>query len=121
MKPFRERNQTMIGAVGIVVILVMMVAAFKADRLPIIGAGDIYHAFAPLSAERPKGQVSLRLRVQINRIVGVGVDIVRGLGEQRAKRAQRTSTIPLQHHPYVRPWTAGAARSADGVEDFLGS
>ena len=44
MKPFRERNQTMIGAVGIVVILVMMVAAFKADRLPIIGAGDIYHA-----------------------------------------------------------------------------
>jgi phospholipid/cholesterol/gamma-HCH transport system substrate-binding protein len=44
MKPFRERNQTMIGAVGIVVILVMMVAAFKADRLPIIGAGDIYYA-----------------------------------------------------------------------------
>ena len=44
MKPFRERNQTMIGAIGIVVILVMMVAAFKADKLPIIGAGDIYYA-----------------------------------------------------------------------------
>ena len=44
MKPFRERNQTMIGAIGIVVILVMMVAAFRADKLPIIGAGDIYYA-----------------------------------------------------------------------------
>ncbi|HJR89504.1 MAG TPA: MCE family protein [Aeromicrobium sp.] len=44
MKPFRERNQTVIGAVGIVVILVMMVAAFRADKLPIIGAGDIYYA-----------------------------------------------------------------------------
>src|SRR5690349_13078701 len=44
MTPFRERNQTVIGAVGIVVILVMMVAAFRADRLPIIGAGDIYYA-----------------------------------------------------------------------------
>ena len=44
MKPFRERNQTMIGAIGIVAILAMMVAAFKADRLPIIGAGDIYYA-----------------------------------------------------------------------------
>ena len=44
MKPFRERNQTMIGVIGIVVILVMMVAAFKADKLPIIGAGDIYYA-----------------------------------------------------------------------------
>jgi len=44
MTPFRERNQTMIGAVGIVVILTMMVAAFKADKLPVIGAGDIYYA-----------------------------------------------------------------------------
>src|SRR5918993_5627152 len=44
MTPFRERNQTMIGAIGIVVILVMMVAAFRADKLPIIGAGDIYYA-----------------------------------------------------------------------------
>jgi phospholipid/cholesterol/gamma-HCH transport system substrate-binding protein len=44
MKPFRERNQTMIGVIGIVVIVVMMVAAFKADKLPIIGAGDIYYA-----------------------------------------------------------------------------
>lgn len=43
-KPFRERNQTVIGAVGIAVVLVMMIGAFKADELPIIGAGDIYYA-----------------------------------------------------------------------------
>ncbi|HUP99755.1 MAG TPA: MCE family protein [Aeromicrobium sp.] len=44
MVPFRERNQTVIGAVGIVLVLAMMIAAFRADKLPIIGAGDIYYA-----------------------------------------------------------------------------
>lgn len=44
MKPFRERNHTIIGFVGIAVLLAVMVAAFRADRLPIIGAGDTYKA-----------------------------------------------------------------------------
>lgn len=44
IKPFRERNHTTIGFVGIAVILALMVAAFRADRLPIIGAGDTYKA-----------------------------------------------------------------------------
>ena len=39
MIPFRERNQTIIGSIGIVIVLAMMVGAFKADQLPIIGAG----------------------------------------------------------------------------------
>lgn len=65
MKPFRERNQTMIGAVGIVVILVMMVAAFKADKLPIIGAGDIYYAdFSEVGGLHPGNEV---------RVAGVAV------------------------------------------------
>ena len=44
MIPFRERNQTIIGVVGIAVVTAMMVGAFKADKLPIIGAGDVYNA-----------------------------------------------------------------------------
>lgn len=44
LKPFRERNHTTIGVIGIVAIIAMMVGAFRADRLPIIGAGDVYKA-----------------------------------------------------------------------------
>jgi len=65
MTPFRERNQTMIGSIGIVVILAMMVGAFKADQLPVIGAGDIYYAdFAEVGGLHPGNEV---------RVAGVSV------------------------------------------------
>ena len=68
MIPFRERNQTIIGAIGIAVVLAMMVAAFRADKLPIIGAGDIYHAnFSEVGGLKPGNEV---------RVAGVGVGTV---------------------------------------------
>ena len=42
--PFRERNPVVIGAVSIAVIAVLMLGAFKADSLPVIGGGDTYYA-----------------------------------------------------------------------------
>ena len=44
MIPFRERNPVKIGAVSIAVIVLVILAAFKADSLPIIGGGDTYTA-----------------------------------------------------------------------------
>ncbi|HEX5916201.1 MAG TPA: MCE family protein [Nocardioides sp.] len=44
MKPFRERNPVLVGAVSLVVLAVTLVAALRADDLPIIGGGDTYHA-----------------------------------------------------------------------------
>ena len=44
MKPFRERNPVIVGAVSLVVLAMVMVAALRADDLPIIGGGDTYHA-----------------------------------------------------------------------------
>jgi phospholipid/cholesterol/gamma-HCH transport system substrate-binding protein len=44
MKPFRERNPVVIGAVSITVLLLMLVAAFRAQDLPLIGGGDTYYA-----------------------------------------------------------------------------
>jgi len=41
---FRERNPVTIGAIGIVVIALMLVAAFRASDLPLIGGGDTYFA-----------------------------------------------------------------------------
>jgi phospholipid/cholesterol/gamma-HCH transport system substrate-binding protein len=44
MTPFRERNPAIIGAVSLAVIAVLMMAAFRAEDLPLIGGGDTYYA-----------------------------------------------------------------------------
>jgi phospholipid/cholesterol/gamma-HCH transport system substrate-binding protein len=44
MMPFRERNPVTIGAAGLIVIALLMLAAFKAENLPLIGGGDVYYA-----------------------------------------------------------------------------
>jgi phospholipid/cholesterol/gamma-HCH transport system substrate-binding protein len=44
MKPFRERNPVLVGATSIVVLAMLLVAALRADDLPVIGGGDTYHA-----------------------------------------------------------------------------
>jgi phospholipid/cholesterol/gamma-HCH transport system substrate-binding protein len=42
--PFRERNPVIVGAVSLAVIAVMILAAFRAEDLPLIGGGDTYYA-----------------------------------------------------------------------------
>ncbi|KQY57682.1 MULTISPECIES: MCE family protein [unclassified Nocardioides] len=42
--PFREKNPVIIGAVSMAVIAAMILLAFRADQLPIIGGGDTYYA-----------------------------------------------------------------------------
>ena len=42
--PFRERNPVIIGAVSLAVIAAFVLAAFRADSLPLIGGGDTYYA-----------------------------------------------------------------------------
>jgi phospholipid/cholesterol/gamma-HCH transport system substrate-binding protein len=44
MIPFRERNPVTIGAVSLAVIALLMMAAFRAEDLPLIGGGDTYYA-----------------------------------------------------------------------------
>ena len=44
MKPFRERNPVVVGAISIAVLAIMLVAAFRAQDLPLIGGGDTYYA-----------------------------------------------------------------------------
>ncbi|MDO9378216.1 MAG: MCE family protein [Nocardioidaceae bacterium] len=44
MKPFRERNPAVIGLVSLSIIALMILGAFRADRLPVIGGGNTYYA-----------------------------------------------------------------------------
>lgn len=44
MKPFRERNPVIIGAASLAAIMLLVLAAFRAQDLPLIGGGDSYYA-----------------------------------------------------------------------------
>jgi phospholipid/cholesterol/gamma-HCH transport system substrate-binding protein len=44
VKPFRERNPYIIGIVSLTVIVLVVLAAFYSDDLPIIGGGTTYTA-----------------------------------------------------------------------------
>ncbi|MFZ0141840.1 MAG: MCE family protein [Aeromicrobium sp.] len=71
MKPFRERNLVVIGLLGFTAIALLLLAAFRADRLPIIGAGDTYKAsFAEIGGLKEGNEV---------RVAGVAVGNVKGI------------------------------------------
>jgi phospholipid/cholesterol/gamma-HCH transport system substrate-binding protein len=71
VKPFRERNLVVIGLIGFTAIALLMLAAFRADRLPIIGAGDTYKAsFAEIGGLKEGNEV---------RVAGVSVGNVQGI------------------------------------------
>ncbi len=69
--PFRERNPVTIGAISIAVIAAMMVTAFKAGDLPVVGGGDTYYAsFSEAGGLKANDEV---------RIAGVRVGKVRSI------------------------------------------
>ena len=69
--PFRERNPVKIGAISIAVMVALMVLAFKAGDLPVIGGGDTYKAsFSEASGIKANDEV---------RIAGVRVGKVKGV------------------------------------------
>lgn len=74
MKPFRERNHTIIGLVGFSLIALLLVAAFRADRLPIIGGGDTYYAdFSEIGSLRGGDEVRIA-GVSVGKVDAVEID-----------------------------------------------
>jgi phospholipid/cholesterol/gamma-HCH transport system substrate-binding protein len=71
-KPFSSRNPVTIGAIGLVIIGILLWAAFNASKLPIIGGGTTYTAYFTEDAGlRPNDDV---------RIAGVKVGTVSSIG-----------------------------------------
>jgi len=69
VKPFREQNQVTIGVIGLTVIGLIMLAAFKAQDLPLIGGGTKYSAqFSEAGGLKPNDEI---------RVAGVRVGKVR--------------------------------------------
>nr|WP_086560675.1 MCE family protein [Streptomyces africanus] len=74
MGPFRERNPIVIGAVGLTVLALLTVAAFNADRLPVIGDGETYSAaFAEAGGLKPGDEVRIA-GVKVGKVEGVDLD-----------------------------------------------
>ena len=74
MTPFREQNKTIIGAVGITLILLLVAASFNADKLPIIGGGTVYKAdFSEAAGLRPNDEVRIA-GVKVGKVTSVDLD-----------------------------------------------
>ena len=72
--PFRERNPVTIGAISLAVIALMILAAFKADKLPLIGGGDTYYAaFTEAGGLKPNDEVRVA-GVRVGKVKAVDLD-----------------------------------------------
>jgi phospholipid/cholesterol/gamma-HCH transport system substrate-binding protein len=74
MKPFRERNPVIIGAVSLATIAALILAAFRADDLPLVGGGDRYYAaFAEAAGIKPNDEVRVA-GVRVGKVDSVELD-----------------------------------------------
>lgn len=73
-KPFRERNPVVIGAISMAVIAMLILAAFRAEDLPVIGGGDTYYAaFSEAGGLKPNDEVRLA-GVRVGKVQRVELD-----------------------------------------------
>jgi phospholipid/cholesterol/gamma-HCH transport system substrate-binding protein len=74
MIAFRERNPLVIGAVGLGVIALLLLAAFNVDDLPLIGGGDGYRAaFSEAGGLKQNDEVRVA-GVKVGKVTGVKLD-----------------------------------------------
>ncbi|MCW2598782.1 MAG: transporter substrate-binding protein [Frankiales bacterium] len=71
MTPFREQNKTVIGAVGLTLILALVIGAFKTDSLPFIGGGSSYAADFSEAAGLQKMDEVRVAGVKVGKVVGI--------------------------------------------------
>ena len=74
MKSFSSRNPLPIGAIGLVFIAVLLIAAFNASSLPLIGGGTQYTAYFTEAANlRPGNDVTIA-GVKVGEVQSVSLD-----------------------------------------------
>jgi phospholipid/cholesterol/gamma-HCH transport system substrate-binding protein len=74
VKPFRERNPYTIGIVSISVLVLVLLAAFYSDNLPIIGGGTTYSADFTEDAGLHPGDDVRVAGVKVGKVTAVALD-----------------------------------------------
>jgi phospholipid/cholesterol/gamma-HCH transport system substrate-binding protein len=73
-KPFRERNPVTVGAVSLAVLALLVLAAFRAEDLPVIGGGDTYYAaFSEAGGLKPNDEVRVA-GVRVGKVQSVDLE-----------------------------------------------
>ncbi|KRB80184.1 ABC transporter substrate-binding protein [Nocardioides sp. Root190] len=74
MIPFRERNPVIVGAVSIATLVLLLVAALRAQDLPLIGGGDTYYAsFEEAGGLKVKDEVRIA-GVRVGQVTSMELD-----------------------------------------------
>jgi phospholipid/cholesterol/gamma-HCH transport system substrate-binding protein len=73
VKPFRERNPYTIGIVSLTVLVLILVAAFYSDNLPIIGGGTTYSADFSEDAGLQTGDDVSIAGVKVGKVTSIGL------------------------------------------------
>jgi phospholipid/cholesterol/gamma-HCH transport system substrate-binding protein len=74
VKPFRERNPVVIGAASIATLVLLLVAALRAQDLPLIGGGDTYYAsFDEAGGLKVKDEVRIA-GVRVGQVTSMDLD-----------------------------------------------
>jgi phospholipid/cholesterol/gamma-HCH transport system substrate-binding protein len=72
--PFRERNPVVIGAISLAVVALLILAAFRAQDLPLIGGGDTYYAaFSEAGGLKANDEVRIA-GVRVGKVESVALD-----------------------------------------------
>jgi phospholipid/cholesterol/gamma-HCH transport system substrate-binding protein len=72
-RSFSSRNPTPIGAIGLVFLLVLLVAAFNAAKLPLIGGGTEYAAYFSESANLQTGDEVRIAGIKVGKVQDVSI------------------------------------------------
>ncbi len=74
MKPFRDRNPVVMGAIGFALLAAILLAAFNADRLPFIGGGTSYSAaFREAAGIKDSSEVRIA-GVRVGKVTDIGLE-----------------------------------------------
>ena len=72
--PFRERNPVVVGAISLAVIALLILGAFRAQDLPLIGGGDTYYAaFSESGGLKANDEVRIA-GVRVGKVESVGLE-----------------------------------------------
>lgn len=122
-RSFSNRNPTVIGAIGLVVIAALLWAAFNASKLPIIGGGTVYSAaFSEAAGLRANDEVRVA-GVKVGTVTSVGLEGDHVKVKFRVKHAfignQSTLAIKIKTllgAKYLAIDSEGGAKQKSGTE-----